>query len=88
MSNTNISAEAKTEILDKYEAMCEKSLPGKGAQARRIVEKYWDSSTEGVIAGRLMIDLSINDNLVLMVLKDLATRLPKMNEEIKALRNS
>ena len=80
--------EAKTEILNKYEALCEKSLPGKGAQARQIVEKYWDSSTEGFISHRLTIDLSINDNLVMQVLKDLATRLPKMHEEIKDLKNS
>ena len=82
------STEAKTEILERYEALCEKSLPGKGAQAQQIASKYWDSSADQMTAFRLTVDLSINDNLVLMVLKDLATRFPKMHEEIKGLKNS
>jgi hypothetical protein len=82
------TTEAKTEILKKYEALCEKSLPGKGAMAKQIASKYWDSSAEEMTAFRLTIDLSITDNLVLQVLKDLATRFPQMNEEIKALKNS
>jgi hypothetical protein len=82
------TTEAKTEILNKYRAMCEKSLPGKGEQAQQIASKYWDSSAEEMTAFRLTIDLAITDNLVLQVLKDLAIRFPKMNEEIKSLRNS
>lgn len=75
-------------VIEKYETLCNAKLPGKGAAARAIVEKYWDAKADAMIDFRLPIDLSICDNLVLQVLKDIATRYPQMNEQIKALRNS
>jgi hypothetical protein len=75
-------------VIEKYEALCNARLPGKGSAARQIVEKYWDAKSDQQVIYRLTIDLSINDNLVLQVLKDLAIRFPAMNEEIKSLKNN
>lgn len=78
----------KEEIIAAYGALCEARLPGKGAEASRIVEKYWDAKADTLAAYRVKeVDLTVNTNCVLMVLKDLATRFPSMNEEIKGLRS-
>jgi hypothetical protein len=77
----------KEQVIEKYETLIEARLAGKGAAARQIVEKYWDAKADELAAYRLArLDLAINDNLVLQVLKDLAIRFPAMNTEIKALK--
>jgi hypothetical protein len=78
----------KEQALEQYENLCNSKLPGKGAAARQIVEKYWDAKADTLTEYRVKeLDLSINTNCVLMVLKDLAIRFPSMNEEIKGLRS-
>lgn len=84
MTNENI----KQQVLEAYAALTESRLPGKGAAAQQIVEKYWDAKAEAVTEYRVKeLDHSINTNCVMMVLKDLAIRHPGMNEELKALRS-
>lgn len=68
--------ELKEAILQKYQILCDAKLPGKGITARQIVEKYWDSKADECAQFRLVqIDLSVNNNLTLQVLKELAIRL-------------
>lgn len=75
-------------VIEKYEALCNARLPGKGSAARQIAEKYWDAKADTLTEYRVKeLDLSINTNCVLMVLKDLAIRFPSMNEEVKGLRS-
>jgi hypothetical protein len=78
----------KEQVLEQYETLVNSKLPGKGAAARQIVEKYWDAKAETLTEYRAKeIDLSINTNCVMMVLKDLATRFPALAAEIKNLKN-
>ena len=77
----------KEQILEIYKNLVESKIPGKGEAASNIVSKYWDDKADSLASYRLKeIDLSINTNLVMQVLKDIATRFPSMNEEIKNLR--
>jgi hypothetical protein len=78
------------QVLELYVPLAEKSLPGKGAAAGEIIHKYWDEQAEREGAGRGMAGqhVTINPHTVMSVLRNLATRKPEMNAELKALKTN
>jgi hypothetical protein len=81
--NTN-----QTAAMDKYEALAEARLPGKGKQARQIVEACWDQqATAFVDQARLSgMGYKLDDNLAIKCAQGIVQRHPAINEQLKALK--
>jgi len=70
------------------QAIADKSLPGKGAAARAVIEKGWDSqATEFVHPARLeSMRYHIDDSLAMNTAKGIVQRQPALNDEIRKLK--
>jgi hypothetical protein len=78
----------KAATLDRYQAIADKSLPGKGAAARAVIEKGWDAqATEFVHPARLeSMRYHIDDSLAMNAAKGIVQRQPALNDEIRKLK--
>jgi hypothetical protein len=81
--------ENKELVMDKYEALAEARVPGKGKAARQIVEGSWDQeATNFVDQGRLdSMKYKLDDTLAINCAKGIVQRHPSINEQLKALKN-
>lgn len=77
----------KEQLMEIYGARLEAKLPGASVKGLEIVSRYWDAKSDLMLEKEMLMRHGMPDSVVFGVLRDLATRFPTMNEEIKALRS-
>lgn len=75
-------------VLEKYEAIAEARLAGKGSAARGIVEGSWDQEASNFVdQDRLdAVGYKLDDQLAMNCVKGIVQRHPAISEQLKALK--